>query len=289
MSIHHPYVVSQDIHILLAQWAQERGFQIPNQKFFDQLRQTYAKMMIQLLPNFIYLTADELQKNLHQMVEKAGVKPVSLDRVYFPSQLNLSLTRTVDQHFQDLGISQRAGEAPLEKQLQKVVASGIKEIALIDDVIFTGGLISKVRNRLQEIGIRVPLVYTAVGVGQGVNRLEVEGLEVHCVRYYSEVIDQVCERDFFLGVPSCGRTLVDTDSLIWGVPYIKPFGDPNWASIPEKDQVEYSLFCIAQSVKLWEAIEQASNRPVLCRDLSRPMVGFPINGERFVDLLRKHL
>jgi hypothetical protein len=284
-----PYVVSQDIHILLAQWATEYGFKIPNDKFFFDLRSNFSHMMTQLFPNFIYLEAEHLKDGLCTIIKKEEIETLSLDQIYFSGDLNLSLTRTVDADLQDLGISQRNGALTLKQQLGKVMSTGVKKLALVDDVIFTGSLLSEVRSKLEKIGIHIPVVYTYIGVGLGVERLKAEGIQVQCANYYPQVIDQVCERDFFLGVPNCGRTLVDTNGLFWGVPYMLPFGNPKWASIPEIAQSDYSRFCIKQSIKLWQAIEIASSKPVLCQDLPRSIIDFPINNERFVNLLQEYI
>jgi hypothetical protein len=284
-----PYVVSQDIDILLTQWAKEYGFKIPDDNFFLDLRYNFTHMMTQLFPHFIYLQANKLKESMQEIIEKGKIETLSLDQIYFSSDLNLSLTRTVDEDLQDLGIGQRSNALALEQQLDKIMSTGVKKLALVDDVIFTGGLLSEVRSKLENMGIQIPVVYTYIGVGMGVERLRAEGMQVQCANYYPQVIDQVCERDFFLGVPNCGRTLVDVNGNIWGVPYMLPFGDPKWASIPEIAQSRYSRFCIKQSIKLWQAIEIASGKPVLCQDLSRSIIGFPVNNERFVDVLHEHL
>lgn len=284
-----PYVISQDIDILLAQWAVKHGFKIPNSSFFCELRSNFYQTMVQFFPNLIYVRANYLQNNLYKIIGQEKIRAVALDQVYFSSSLSLSLTRTVDKEFNDLGIAQRANELSLEKQLQKISKAGFREVVLVDDVIFSGKMIDMVRCMLQKKSISVPTVYACIGVGEGVNLLRNNGLQVKCVNYYPQVIDQVCERDFFIGVPSSGRTFVDSKGLIWGVPYIRPFGNPTWASIPKTDQSEYSRYCIKQSVILWQAIEEISSRFILCQDLPRPTIGFPVNNERFIELLKRHL
>jgi hypothetical protein len=104
------------------------------------------------------------------------------------------------------------------------------------------------------------------------------GKEVHCVRFYEDVIDEVCERDFYPGVPMSGRLLAGVGN--WGAPYIKPFGNPEkWASIPSEHVADFSWLCLENAVALFETIEQLSGRSVHIEDLDRRIVGLPESGE----------
>lgn len=132
--------------------------------------------------------------------------------------------------------------------------------------------------------MRVRLICAGIGVTKGLWRLQQLNYEVRCVRQYESVIDEVCERDFYPGVPLSGRTLFGAKNV--GVPYLLPFGKPGeWASMPTNWQVPFSAFCIQQTIRLFKEIERHSQRIVTCSDLGRLVVRLPQDGQRFVNEL----
>jgi hypothetical protein len=162
--------------------------------------------------------------------------------------------------------------------------SGVREVVIVDDVIFTGALLERIIDLLSRINVCVPLVCAGVGIAEGINRIGTKR-EIRCVRIYKEVVDEVCERDFWPGVPFSGRLLAGGRNV--GVPYILPFGRPfEWASIPLRRERSFSLFCLRQTAELFGEVERVSDRVVFCRDLGREVIGLP-QEERFVDALRQ--
>jgi hypothetical protein len=153
-------------------------------------------------------------------------------------------------------------------------------------VVFTGELLERVIHCLSRMGIRVSFVCAGIGIAEGVQRISQSKCEVRCVRIYEKVIDEVCERDFYPGVPFSGRQLAVDDNI--GVPYILPFGEPtSWASIPYEHEVTFSRFCIRQTISLFEEIECCSNRQVKCADLGRKVIGLPYGQDRYTEVLLK--
>lgn len=144
----------------------------------------------------------------------------------------------------------------------------IGSIALLDDVIFSGADMVKddgtgICQKLEKLGSPVRKIITGIGIGEGVDRLRNAGIEVECVKEYSQVEDEICKRDFFACVPMSGRMLVDKDGVIWSAPYFKPFGNPQkWASIPESAATEFSKFALKQSILLWQKVESLSQATI---------------------------
>lgn len=279
-----PYVVSADIRLLMQNWANKRGFAMPSEQFFDGLRNNFSAKMREMFPGYELVSEEELTQGLNQMVIKNGLTPVSLDRVYYQSNPRLDIARMVDMRGDSRGLGRRSNTPTLLNQFSALKQAGIKEIALVDDVIFSGDLIERVARTIERMGVRVPKVYTGIGISEGVDKLKQAGREVECVKQYDEVIDEICERDFYPGVPYSGRLLATEGNI--GAPYILPFGKPvQWASIPEESQVEFSEFCIDQSVQLFKEIERLSGREVRCCDLDRRVVTLPSGNTRFIDAL----
>ena len=282
------YVVSQDICRLLSAWAQPRGFQVPDGELMREIRASLKQSLMAIFgANKVdMLPAEMISAGIHSLTEDLSLTLASLERAYHHGAVHdLALNRTVDEQLQDRGISHRFGSQPLEHQIQAIAASGIRELALVDDVIFSGKGLLSIINLLAMSGIRVPIVITGIAVGAGCDRLKRHGIEVRHVVYYSDVRDEVCERDFFPGVPLSGRSLSGARRDV-GVPYIEPFGKPTeWASIPEHHSSSFSRNCLQQTVRLWEEIERLSERAVCCCDLERLPLGAPHDGTRFAEYL----
>jgi len=313
-----PYVVSRDLVPLLERWARENGFILPPAEFFDKLRREFTDYMKGMFPRFEFVHEDELAKGISELVSKLASKLVSekglypiilsLDSVYYPTDPPLGITRLVDEKGEDRGYGRRPGTLPLLKQFREIQKLKKEleekscnednednedneefEVILVDDVIFTGKLLKRIAKRLSKMGFKVYIV-AGIGIGKGVEELKEAGYEVYCVRIYERVIDQVCERDFYPGVPFSGRTVVDREvgGRNVGAPYILPFGNPGkWASIPAKYWVRFSKFCIQQAIRLFEEIEKLSGRSVTCEALGRSVVTLPQDETRFVEALKK--
>jgi hypothetical protein len=280
-----PYVVSEDIYLLLNRWAEEKGFKLPNKVFFKQLRNRFKNMFGQVFNNFELVSESELTVGINKIVQNTGLYPVSLDRVYFRSKSALDITRMVDSNGQDKGLGRRIDSPTILEQFRKLRSTGIKEVVLVDDVIFSGDLIKRVGDGLSRMGIKAPVICAGIGITEGINKLNGYGQDVRCVKQYPGVIDEICERDFYPGVPLCGRTLAGEKNL--GVPYIFPFGKPGrWASIPPEAEMPISRFCLEQTIELFQEIEEVSNRYIRCCDLDRGVVGLPQDETRFLDALR---
>lgn len=283
-----PYVVSEDIYILTQQWANRNGYVLPRPEFFIELRSDFTIYMKRIFPSFELVSEEEVSSGLKELVDSSGLYPVSLDRVYYPSQAKIDITRIVNSQGQDRGFGRRADSPLLLQQFRELRSLGLKEVALVDDVIFTGDLLKRVSSLLERTGIRVPIIFAGIGIGEGIKLLGNSGRQIQCVRTYPEVIDEICERDFYPGVPLSGRLVAERDNV--GAPYILPFGNPGrWASIPEDWQQAFSRFCIGQSIKIFEEIEKASDREILCSNLDRKVISMPRDNTRFVTALRQLL
>lgn len=286
--MNNPYVVSADIYLLMKGWAVQNGFVLPSREFFCQLREEFSNYMSGIFSNFELVSEDEISRGLANLVAESGLPTISLDRVYFRSELNLEIARLVDEEGKDQGLGHRAGTLPISQQIRKLQMSGVREVAIVDDVVFTGALLKRIIDLLSRIHIRVPLICAGVGIAEGINRINGTKREIRCVRTYEEVIDEVCERDFYPGVPLSGRLLVGDDNI--GVPYILPFGKPeSWASIPSEHATDFSRFCLHQTKTLFDEVERRSGRPVLCQDLGRKVVKLPMDGTRYAEVLHKIL
>lgn len=280
-----PYVVSADIYLLLGKWAKQKGFTLPRDEFFVKLRKEFSTYMSKIFSNFELISEKEILEHSTNIVSKNNLPIISLDTIYFSSDYLIELTRSVSPEGLDKGLRHRFGSDTLLKQLNTLRNSGIKEVCIYDDVIFSGVLAERIIKLLSMLGINVSKFYAGIGIQEGIDKIENSfSIEVDCAFIYNQVVDEVCERDFYLGIPYSGRSLVGEENL--GLSYILPFGKPEaWASIPNEYQESFSIFCINQTIKLFEEIENSSNKIVCCSDIDRKVPNQPKIG-RYVDFLK---
>ncbi len=287
-----PYVVSADIQMLLMTWAATREFFLPPTEFFDAMQSNLQRELERVLPSGTsveIVTASELSHGLYRLLGALDplLPAITLDRTYFQAQpkLQLDLSRWVDQQGNDIGVHRRAGAQSQEQQLLRLRNQKIGEAVLVDDVIFTGNLITDLIPKLAQHGIWVKAVVAGIGVGEGIRRIR-KLAPVHCVREYEVVVDEICERDFYPGVPFSGRSVAHPVAENLGAPYILPYGRPvEWASIPPEHAESFSEFCRAETRRLFTEIGRLSGQHVRCRDLDRAVVGLPRDDTRFIDVV----
>jgi len=238
-----------------------------------------------MFPSFELVSETEIVAGLEKLLCARGLPVISLDRAYSSSSLNLEVSRLVDERGNVIGLKNRPGTLSIRDQVKMIKKSGVREAVLADDVIFSGSLMKRIIECLEKEGIHIHSVCAGIGIDEGVKIVESIGCEVKCVRNYAEIIDEVCERDFYPGIPFSGRLLAGEYNF--SAPYIYPFGDPvGWASIPVEYATNFSKFCLLQTISLFEAVESCSGKEVRCRDLERKILGLPAGTERFVDVLR---
>ncbi|MEK7585635.1 MAG: hypothetical protein AAB477_00135 [Patescibacteria group bacterium] len=282
------YVVSADIYLLLKKWAKQKSFILPTKEFFDELRKEFSNYMFQIFPDFEFISEEEILGHMQMVTESSNLPCVSLDPVYFPCDFSIELTRKIDLQGVNKGLQSRFGSYSLLKQLNQLKSHGIKEVCLVDDVIFSGVFMMRVFKLLSRIGIRVPIICAGIGIQNGINLVlnpyVNPKIEIHCSKVYNEVIDEVCERDFYLGIPFSGRSLTGSKNI--GLPYILPFGEPEeWASIPKSFRKAFSRFCINQTIILFKEIEKSSSKAINCSDIERKVIGQPESGS-YIDFLK---
>lgn len=118
------------------------------------------------------------------------------------------------------------------------------------------------------------------------NKVLERGLKCGCL-LGKDIIDQICERDFYFGIVQSGISVKDEQNNVFKSPYFKPFGNPmERASIPKKFEDIFSNNCILRSMYLWKCIEDKSNKRMYISDLPEQILKTN-KDERIIDCLRK--
>ncbi len=155
-------------------------------------------------------------------------------------------------------------------------------------MVFSGNVLKEVIKCFYENKIRVVGVRSALATKESYNFFDEKlkfGLKCGCL-LGENVIDQICERDFYFGIAQSGISVVK-DGKILKSPYFKPFGDPvKRASIPKEYEILFSNGCLARSMFLWKFIEDNSKKKVFIRDLPEKIVNTNEN-DRVLKVLEK--
>ncbi len=202
------------------------------------------------------------------------------------------------------GLRARFGHLEINEQLTTLAkrleasADHPVEVTLVDDVIFSGGGIELI----YRLGLPFSLVVKRVIAGIVIRsecgkRLESLGIGYDAVRVFPEpgtstpIIDEICERDFFVFAPMTGRTLADPKRDA-GFPYVYPFGNAaKWASFGTMAKI-VSQRLIELNMDLLTEIEQTVGQPVRFDHLVREPMGVRtahIATDRLLDHLQWHL
>lgn len=293
------YVVSEDIDILVSRWCSKVNLSSPDKDFYVGLRSKMKGFLQDIFARVTFVSSQEIREGLLASIavhKQDGLTVVSLERAYIEDgeiDGRIELTRTVDGDGRDIVIRSVRNNT-IRKCLQFEQFRD-KKIALIDDVVFTGGTTIETIKELHKVHANVHAITAAIGKKEGVDYIkrstfgvigQPSPLVVDCLKEFDDIMDQVCERDFYPGVPYSGREHFGVDLAAF--PYLLPFGKPDeWASIPGKETKQFSCLCIDNAVALFEEIERVNGITVTCSMIPRPVFGSPKDGTRFVTFLKE--
>lgn len=292
------YLVTKDVQQLVSKWAIERGFAAPEEEFFNLI----GSQLQQKLKS--YFPQDEVWQLPYKLVKTRidfwmctarifGYPVIALDDGLYVERADfyLQTSRLINVKGQAIGLGSRISKS-LEDQVEKIAEHlEKKKVTLVDEGAYTGSGIIELSKILNNHGISVKAIILGIATREASENIKSQLPDAHwAIGFtFSPVIDWVCERDFYPGVPLSGRLIGRQGLPIQpetGAPYLIPFGDPEkWASIPLDKVNDFSRFCLEQAILLWKGIEKCSGKIVRCCDLSRRPLGIPLDDSRFVNHL----
>jgi hypothetical protein len=295
-----PYIITEDLQVLMSRWTKLKGFTLPSNAFFKDLQNELINYLGTIFEEIILVPEADLTGKLREMTRQIkGTTVVSIDQVYNKAKFNLQSNRVVDlDTMKIIGEAQRPGFPPLISQIKKLPRD--KHLTLADDGCYTGKTFLKIYDLILEMGFQIQNIIVGVLIDRPKNCLlqKYPNIIIEAAFEYGPVVDWICERDFLIGVPLSGRTAgkrendgVKPCNPEIALPYCKPMGDPiNGASIPTDKDIGFSIFIIKLGKKLWEEIERVSKRPVMNSDIPRLPKSFKRSGKiRFVASLEEKL
>ena len=137
-------------------------------------------------------------------------------------------------------------------------------------------MICKVADALKEKNIIVREVLSAIAVQENLGVIENKGIDVKSAFYITNVLDEVCERDFYFGIAQSGQNVLQQNGVVVKKPYFSPFGNAeDSASVPTEKVTEFSKECLGCSYELWSDIQNNSGRVVTSQDLPEKIFNTP--------------
>lgn len=183
----------------------------------------------------------------------------------------------------------------MDKQIKEISERlkllGKDEVVLVDDVVFSGNVLRSIISKFENNSIKVIGVRSAISTEEAYksfNKSLDKGLKCG-ILLGKDVIDQICERDFYFGIAQSGISVKGENGRIYKAPYFKPFGNPvERASIPDIYSDVFSNNCLMRSMYLWKKIEDRTGRQIRINELPEEINDLDGN-ERIINILRKGL
>jgi hypothetical protein len=206
----------------------------------------------------LWVESDKLSCGMGKLAAGTTLPIVSLDGRYVQNADSyLGISRAINSDLSDAGYAPRLGSPPLGEQFGLLGRRYRgQEVVLMDDVLFSGGMVGAVKQELENRGVKVSALLCGIAVGEGKEKLEALGVETESVIEFDAVDDQICERDFTT-LPGSGRKVAarPLNALYFDDRYGRP---EQWASLP----LGFAAgFCVASLIRN--------------RRLSKPDVPFP--------------
>lgn len=227
-----------------------------------------------------------------------GIPIVSLDRIYTKiDEENIFFLDCTRLDGSTNLVSRNNNFDPLnvDKQIcflaNMFLEQGIDQIVLLDDVVFSGSVLRSIiekfnQNNIEVVGIRSCI--STLSSYNYFNTLLPLGLKCGYLME-KDVIDQICERDFYFGIAGSGISVKNENNEIYKAPYFKPFGNPvDRASIPKEYENYFSEGCLLRSIELWKEIEKNSEKEFYISDLPE-RINFTKNEDMIITILKRGL
>lgn len=286
------YLITADVYLLLQQWANENNFVLPPQAFFKKMHAAALSTLRSALGKnvkVVSLQAELLAENVAVIIQRMeNVPVVAMDPLLFniPTGSRPLLT------FQSTRLStyksgqwDKLEEGPrpyfpsLKDQAQQIAKSikkySTNRVIVIDDGCYDGDSLKNCVQLLTKEGLQV--VGAVVGVHRKKGLSQVFTCPFQAVHTYKEtdLVDWICERDFFPGIPYGGRTILTNGEVATqfelAAYYLHNFGlVEKWASIPEDKTLDFSNAMLNISCLIFEEIQKTNqNQLVLTRHIKR--------------------
>jgi hypothetical protein len=242
----------------------------------------------------VILSAQMLQERAARVLDRITDREkrpqiITLDPSMVSGDISLEMTRLIDPRKGNIiGEGNRPGTPYVEEQYDNAVkvaeSTGNWNALLVDDVIFSGGTVEEIVEKLGDRGINVEGIIGGVVTEKGLQRLKKSNIPVTALFIApNSTIDIVDFRDLVPSVPLGGRAvghvngrnrpepLYDKNGIAFRAPYL---GQPinraeQWASIPKEYAADISIMGWAAALALHEELNYNRGKAITFGDLQK--------------------
>ena len=246
---------------------------IPSDSTFRYVRNDFKKDTCKIFNNDVTIVSEDEMLEVNNLFDR-NIPVVTLDKIYIePDEKRIFFLDCTRISGTNEIVSRK--EESLDEQITRIANSlPAKEVILADDVVFSGGVLTNIIGKFKEKGIEVIGVVSGISAYKAFNTFNGNlklGIKTNFLMS-QDVIDQICERDFYFGVAGSG--IMMSKERKDKAPYFIPFGDPEErASIPAESVNDFSIGCIRRSIYLWDDIDSQRDTETLMSELPERIAG----------------
>jgi len=278
-----PYIITDDLEIVFSRM-ETKGMIPPSKEILRKASSGIEAALSEVFPKVEIIPAGRIAAYLTKEISLSRIPVISLtgllDDKLIAAALHFSRSvQSLKGEYISIGMmpryqSDQAIDVQFDRVAEKIGAIS-KDVALIDDVVFSGGTVCFIADEMERRGIKTNKVVASVVIRSALPILKERGIDVEADVIYDEVVDEVCMRDFIVGAPGGGRNVISSLGVYESAPYILPFGDVSgWASVPKKFAEDFSRASISTAVELWQEIDRANCREIQVGELAKPILSW---------------
>lgn len=241
-----PYIISAELDI-----DTNNTSTYIKQDRLDNFRESLDSDLRKMGKQTIWISSNDIRTSLDRVTRQTRLPVVSLDDRYVSNANQyLGISRSVDSELNNKGYSSRQNYAPLINQLEQTPSLG-SEIILVDDVLYSGEMISWLNDILMQSGVTISSVAVGIAMQEGIDKLTEQGIDVVADKVFTSVEDEICERDFAT-VRGSGRRVagIGANALYFDVDNGKP---EQWASIESNEAKTFCVASLERSLRLLQS------------------------------------
>lgn len=238
-----PYVISAELDL-----ANSSTRNIVQANKVEAFRESLDADLRRLGKNTLWVASQDLRQGIQTTIARSPLPIVSLDDRYVESADGfIGISRGVNEQLNDSGYTPRVDYPSIANQLDSTASLG-REVAVVDDVLFSGEMVSWLSDELARRSVKIGTVICGIAINEGIEKLLTRGIDVQAAQTFDDVEDELCERDFAV-VPGSGRRIVDRGM---NALYFDPFyGRPStWASIPNAAVNQFASASYVRSIDI---------------------------------------
>ncbi len=286
-----PFLLSEDVGLLIGRWCKDIGMPCPPKAFFDAFTTAHFRIIKEFFPESFLVRTQDFLNSFRRARRKAETHLKRKGKSFFTLTLDtdiapdcdfaVEVTRVYDPNLLNdkaLGTIPRPGFPVLSHQIN-LIASRVPdgaEILIVTDGCWSGAEVIKLSQKLRRRGLHVSTVATAMIAQEAVDEFAAYELTYFASHPYLGLDSWICQRDFIPGTPRGGVNIGKQTkegpqalSADIGAPYLHAFRPDFFSGLNQQEYAALSLACLRLTDRLYRELEYLWGRPVLITDLAR--------------------